>query len=56
MAPLSPYEKGHSGDWMKVFYTFEQSAHSPLFEESEKGLHILQTDVLNGKASLADAK
>ncbi len=31
---------------LKGFYTFEQSAHSPMFEEPEKMLKILQEDVL----------
>jgi|APFre7841882724_1041349.scaffolds.fasta_scaffold04183_4 pimeloyl-ACP methyl ester carboxylesterase len=41
---------------LKGFYTFEQSAHSPLFEEPEKMLKILLEDVLAGANSLADAK
>jgi pimeloyl-ACP methyl ester carboxylesterase len=41
---------------LKGFYTFEQSAHSPLFEEPEKMGRILQEDVLAGTNSLADAK
>jgi pimeloyl-ACP methyl ester carboxylesterase len=41
---------------MKGFYTFEQSAHSPLFEEPEKMQHILQEDVLQGVNNLADTK
>ena len=40
----------------KGFYTFEQSAHSPLFEEPNKFLRILQDDVLNGTTNLADTK
>lgn len=32
----------------KGFYTFEQSAHSPLFEEPAKMLYILQKDTLAG--------
>ena len=40
----------------KGFYTFEQSAHSPLFEEPEKMGHILQEDVLAGVNNLADTK
>jgi pimeloyl-ACP methyl ester carboxylesterase len=40
----------------KGFYTFEQSAHSPIFEEPEKARKILQEDVLVGAHSLADAK
>ncbi|WP_291300522.1 alpha/beta fold hydrolase [Desulfosporosinus sp. BICA1-9] len=41
---------------MKGFYTFEQSAHSPLFEEPKKMQHILQEDVLVGVNNLADTK
>ena len=41
---------------MKGFYTFEQSAHTPLFEEPEKVQKILQEDVLAGANSLADTK
>jgi pimeloyl-ACP methyl ester carboxylesterase len=41
---------------IKGFYTFEQSAHSPLFEEPEKMKHILQEDVLVGVNNLADTK
>jgi pimeloyl-ACP methyl ester carboxylesterase len=41
---------------LKGFYTFEQSAHSPLFEEPEKMRHILQEDVLVGVNNLADTK
>jgi pimeloyl-ACP methyl ester carboxylesterase len=41
---------------LKGFYTFEQSAHSPIFEEPEKTLRILQEDILAGTNSLADAK
>ena len=40
----------------KGFYTFEQSAHSPLFEEPEKFLRIMLEDVLNGAANLSDTK
>jgi pimeloyl-ACP methyl ester carboxylesterase len=39
---------------IKGFYTFEQSAHSPMFEEPEKTLKILREDVLVGTNSLAD--
>lgn len=39
---------------LKGFYTFENSAHSPLFEEPEKALNILLQDVLNGTDYLAD--
>ncbi|MEN6463119.1 MAG: alpha/beta hydrolase [Syntrophomonas sp.] len=38
----------------KGFYTFEKSAHSPLFEEPKKMQHILQKDVLVGVNNLAD--
>jgi pimeloyl-ACP methyl ester carboxylesterase len=41
---------------IKGFYTFEQSAHSPMFEEPEKTRRILQEDVLQGATSLADAR
>jgi pimeloyl-ACP methyl ester carboxylesterase len=39
---------------IKGFYTFEDSAHSPCFEEPEKMCHILRTDVLQGKVDLSD--
>lgn len=39
---------------VKGFYTFEQSAHSPIFEEPEKVLEIVRKDVLTGGNSLAD--
>jgi pimeloyl-ACP methyl ester carboxylesterase len=41
---------------IKGFYTFEQSAHSPMFEEPEKTLLIVQADVLAGTNGLADTK
>jgi pimeloyl-ACP methyl ester carboxylesterase len=41
---------------VKGFYTFEQSAHSPIFEEPEKVQKILREDVLTGGNSLADVK
>jgi hypothetical protein len=41
---------------IKGLYTFEQSAHSPLFEEPEKTLKILREDVLAGANHLADTK
>jgi hypothetical protein len=41
---------------VKGFYTFDHSAHSPMFEEPEKMLEILQNDVLAGTNSLADTK
>lgn len=39
---------------VKGFYTFEQSAHSPMFEEPEKVQKILLEDVLVGTHHLAD--
>jgi hypothetical protein len=39
---------------IKGFYTFEQSAHSPMFEEPEKMQKILLEDVLTGTNDLAD--
>ena len=39
---------------VKGFYTFDQSAHSPLFEEPGKVEKIVLTDVFNGSISLAD--
>ena len=40
---------------VKGFYTFDQSAHSPIFEEPDRALRILNTDVLAGTNSLADS-
>lgn len=39
---------------VKGFYTFENSAHSPCFEEPDKMCRILREDVLQGRADLAD--
>jgi pimeloyl-ACP methyl ester carboxylesterase len=39
---------------VKGFYTFEDSAHSPVFEEPEKSLKILTEDVLKGTCNLKD--
>lgn len=39
---------------VKGFYTFENSAHSPCFEEPEKMCDIMRIDVLNNQTSLAD--
>jgi pimeloyl-ACP methyl ester carboxylesterase len=39
---------------VKGFYTFDKSAHSPLFEEPEKVQRILREDVLLGTIRLAD--
>jgi pimeloyl-ACP methyl ester carboxylesterase len=41
---------------VKGFYTFEQSAHSPIFEEPKKVGRILRDDVLMGTNNLADGK
>jgi pimeloyl-ACP methyl ester carboxylesterase len=41
---------------LKAFYTFDNSAHSPLFEEPEKAMCILTEDVLAGRKGLADAR
>jgi pimeloyl-ACP methyl ester carboxylesterase len=40
---------------VKGFYTFHQSAHSPVFEEPARVRQILREDVLRGRATLADA-
>ena len=39
---------------VKGFYTFEQSAHSPILEEPKKAQRIMHEDVLTGTNSLAD--
>jgi pimeloyl-ACP methyl ester carboxylesterase len=39
---------------VKGFYIFDQSAHSPIFEEPQKVQMIIQEDVLQGKNALAD--
>lgn len=41
---------------VKGFYTFENSAHSPMFEEPAKMAHIVLHDILNGVNQLADGK
>jgi pimeloyl-ACP methyl ester carboxylesterase len=41
---------------IKGFYTFDQSAHSPIMEEPEKAQKIMLEDVLNGTNNLADIK
>lgn len=40
---------------VKGFYTFKNSAHSPLFEEPERFGRVLKQDVLTGTTTLADA-
>jgi len=39
---------------VKGFYTFHESAHSPLFEEPEKTCRVMREDVLTGSTGLAD--
>jgi pimeloyl-ACP methyl ester carboxylesterase len=39
---------------LKGFYTFENSAHSPMFEEPETMRKILAEDILTGTNGLAD--
>jgi pimeloyl-ACP methyl ester carboxylesterase len=39
---------------VKGFYTFTHSAHSPVYEEPERARAILRTDVLTGRATMAD--
>jgi pimeloyl-ACP methyl ester carboxylesterase len=40
---------------LKGFYTFERSAHSPIFEEPQKARGIMHEDVLAGANRLADS-
>ncbi len=39
---------------VKAFYTFQQSAHSPMFEEPAKVQQVLREDVLTGRTGLSD--
>jgi pimeloyl-ACP methyl ester carboxylesterase len=39
---------------IKGFYSFEKSAHSPIFEEPLRLREIIENDVLNGKTGLSD--
>ncbi len=39
---------------VKGFYTFESSAHSPMFEEPDRMIRILREDVLTGSTHLSD--
>lgn len=39
---------------IKGFYTFDESAHSPVFEEPQKAREILTEDIINLKTELAD--
>jgi pimeloyl-ACP methyl ester carboxylesterase len=40
---------------VKGFYTFTQSAHSPIFEEPQRLKEIILKDVINGTTTLADS-
>jgi len=40
---------------VKGFYSFSNSAHSPIFEEPARIQDILRQDVLQGTTTLADA-
>jgi pimeloyl-ACP methyl ester carboxylesterase len=40
---------------LKGFYTYERSAHSPVFEEPQRTRRIMHVDVLAGANSLADS-
>lgn len=40
---------------VKGFYTFEKSAHSPMFEEPEKMQQIVREDILPGLNSMSDS-
>jgi hypothetical protein len=39
---------------VKGFYTFQESAHSPMLEEPERMRQIIEQDVFEGTSSLAD--
>lgn len=41
---------------LKGFYTFNNSAHSPLFEEPIRVRQIIEQDILNSEINLADGK
>jgi pimeloyl-ACP methyl ester carboxylesterase len=41
---------------VKGFYTFNESAHSPIFEEPQRLKEIIINDVLKGTTNLADSK
>lgn len=41
---------------LKGFYTFERSAHSPIFEEPLRMIKIIYENVLRGSTDLADTK
>jgi len=39
---------------LKGFYSFENSSHSPPYEEQRRFIELIVVDVLNGAVSLAD--
>jgi pimeloyl-ACP methyl ester carboxylesterase len=41
---------------IKGFYTFENSAHSPVFEEPGKSDQIIETDIIKGMNKMADQR
>ncbi|MHB8062135.1 MAG: hypothetical protein ACYDG2_05780 [Ruminiclostridium sp.] len=41
---------------IKGFYLFKNSAHSPIFEEPNKVMQIVNSDILKGTNDLADIK
>jgi len=41
---------------VKGFYTFENSAHSPIFEEPERVRQVIEEDILNNRTNLADKR
>ena len=41
---------------LKGFYTFDSSAHSPMFEEPQRFVQILIEDVLNNRTDLSDSQ
>jgi triacylglycerol esterase/lipase EstA (alpha/beta hydrolase family) len=48
------YYYGQLDTPVKGFYTFERSAHSPLFEEAERMREIMQEGVRTGSRGRAD--
>ncbi len=52
--PLARSYYEHLDAPVKGFYTFSQSAHSPIFEEPDKVRRIMQSDVLTASTWLAD--
>jgi len=52
--PLTRSYVGQLAAPVKGFYTFEHSAHSPMFEEPDRTMTILREDVLRRSVTLAD--